>query len=396
VKRVTAYYNESDSFAARWLRELIADGLIADGEVDERSIVDVRASELRGYSQHHFFAGIGGWSCALRLADWPDDRPVWTGSVPCQPLSSAGQRKGHADERHLWPAFHRLIAECRPPTIFGEQVASKLGREWFSGVRADLEGLGYACGAADLCAASVGAPHIRQRLWWVADAGRQWLRRERQSLAGETPGGQGQEEKRQRLRDDARDGRDIDGLADAEGTEQPGAKHQTRRSVGYSTDGRLGHANVTGRQARDTQPIGDESRAGKSSEPGSHDGLGNTEGARLQGQRSQQGTESERHSRYLGSASEDSGLGNADNARSQGRGERFDERPDQCTAWSSGEFIPCADGKARLIEPGIQPLAHGIPNRVGTLRGAGNAIVPQVAAEFVKAFTAETGPQVVF
>ena len=358
---MTAYYNENDKFAADWLRELIADGLIADGEVDERSIVDVRASDLRGYSQHHFFAGIGGWSCALRLADWPDDRPVWTGSVPCQPLSSAGQRKGHADERHLWPAFHRLIAECRPPTIFGEQVASKLGREWFSGVRADLEGLGYACGAADLCAASVGAPHIRQRLWWVADAGRQWRQRERQSLAGETPGGQGQEEKRQRLRDDARDGRDIGGLADAEGTEQPGAKHQTRRSVGYSTDGRLGDANVTGRQARDTQPVGDGARAGKSSEPSSHDGMGN-----------------------------------ADNARSQGRGERFDERPDQCTAWSSGELIPCSDGKARLIEPGIQPLAHGIPNRVGTLRGAGNAIVPQVAAEFVKAFTAETGPQVVF
>jgi DNA (cytosine-5)-methyltransferase 1 len=167
---VTAWYNENDPFAASWLRNLIAAGHIAPGDVDERSIVEVRAADLVGYSQCHFFAGLGGWSYALRLAGWDDDRPVWTGSCPCQPLSSAGRQRGHADERHLWPAFHALIAECRPAAVFGEQVASKDGREWFAGVRADLEGTGYACGAADLCAAGAGAPHIRQRLFWVADA----------------------------------------------------------------------------------------------------------------------------------------------------------------------------------------------------------------------------------
>jgi DNA (cytosine-5)-methyltransferase 1 len=167
---MAAYYNEIDPFAAQWLRNLIVAGHIAPGDVDTRSIADVRADDLRPYTQCHFFAGIAGWSYALRLAGWPDDRAVWTGSCPCQPLSSAGQRKGHADERHLWPAFYRLIAECRPAAIFGEQVASADGREWLAGVRADLEHLGYACGAADLPAASVGAPHIRQRLFWVADA----------------------------------------------------------------------------------------------------------------------------------------------------------------------------------------------------------------------------------
>ena len=168
-----AYYNENDRFAAAWLRELVADGVIADGKVDERSILDVRPDDLRGFTQCHFFAGIGGWSYALRLAGWPDDREVYTGSCPCQPFSVAGKQAGTADkERHLWPTFHALIAECRPPVVFGEQVASKLGREWLAGVRADLEGLGYAVGAADLCAAGVGAPHIRQRLWWVADSHR--------------------------------------------------------------------------------------------------------------------------------------------------------------------------------------------------------------------------------
>ena len=163
-----SYYNENDRFAAAWLRELIADGLIAQGEVDERSILDVRPADLAGFDQCHFFAGIGGWSYALRLAGWPDDRPVWTGSCPCQPLSSAGQQKGHADERHVWPAFYELIAECGPPTVFGEQVASKIGREWLAGVRVDLEDARYAVGAADLCAA--GSPQVRQRIFWVAHA----------------------------------------------------------------------------------------------------------------------------------------------------------------------------------------------------------------------------------
>jgi DNA (cytosine-5)-methyltransferase 1 len=167
---LTAYYNEIDSYAAQWLRNLIAANLIALGDVDERSIVDVQPDDLKAYSQCHFFAGIGGWPYALRLAGWPDDEPIWTGSCPCQPLSVAGQRKGHADERHLWPAFYRLIAERSPAIVFGEQVASKDGREWLAAVRADLESLGYACGAADLCAAGVGAPHVRARIYWLADS----------------------------------------------------------------------------------------------------------------------------------------------------------------------------------------------------------------------------------
>ncbi|WP_080870702.1 DNA cytosine methyltransferase [Xanthomonas campestris] len=167
---MTAYYNEFDPAAAAWLRELIKAGEIAPGDVDTRSIEDVRPSDLRGYTQCHFFAGIGGWSLALRMAGWSDDRPVWTGSCPCQPFSAAGKGAGFADERHLWPAFHWLIEQCRPPVIFGEQVASRDGLNWLDLVCADLEGAAYAVGATDLCAAGVGAPHIRQRLYWVADS----------------------------------------------------------------------------------------------------------------------------------------------------------------------------------------------------------------------------------
>jgi DNA (cytosine-5)-methyltransferase 1 len=167
------FYSEWDRYAAGWLRNLCEAGEIPAGTVDERSIEDVQASEVRGFVQAHFFAGIGGWPLALKLAGWPADLPVWTGSCPCQPFSAAGKARGVGDERHLWPAFHRLIAECRPPVIFGEQVASEDGRLWLAGVRVDLERLGYAVGAADLSAAGVGAPHIRQRLYWVgyADCG---------------------------------------------------------------------------------------------------------------------------------------------------------------------------------------------------------------------------------
>jgi len=167
---MAAYYNEIDPKAAAWLRELVKQGLIADGDVDETDIRDVEPARLAGYTQCHFFAGIGGWSYALRLAGWPDDRPVWTGSCPCQPFSAAGRREGVADERHLWPHWHHLISQRSPSIVFGEQVASSDGLGWLDLVSNDMEATGYAFGAADLCAAGIGAPHIRQRLYFVGVA----------------------------------------------------------------------------------------------------------------------------------------------------------------------------------------------------------------------------------
>jgi DNA (cytosine-5)-methyltransferase 1 len=293
MKKKWAYHNDSDSFVCAWLRNLIKAGLVVDGEVDERSIQEVSAEDIKDFIQCHFFAGIGGWSYALRLAGWPDDRPVWTGSCPCQPLSSAGKRQGEKDERHLWPAFCELIGEQRPPTIFGEQVASKDGREWLSAVHADLEGMDYAVGAADLCAAGVGAPHIRQRLYWVADA---------KKLQGTDS-------------DDYR-GSDIEML---------GPCPELGNGCNTRIFGKLGDFSLDG-----VGTFGRQSRArSRAQEP----------------------------------------LG--------GSGISF---------WSRAEWLDCRDGKARPVEPGIFPLAHGVPGRVAKLRAIGNAIVPQVAAEFIGAY----------
>lgn len=210
---MTAYYNENDPFAAQWLRNLIAAGHIAPGVVDERSIEDVTPDDLRGFTQCHFFAGVGVWSLALRRAGWPDDKPVWTGSCPCQPFSAAGKGNGFADERHLWPAFFHLISECNPGIIFGEQVASKDGLAWLDLVQTDLEATNYAVGAVDLCAAGFGAPHIRQRLFWVADSDNAGLEgwKGMPERSAEFPTGSG-----------CMDGR----MAYATGGKQPGSRNQ--------------------------------------------------------------------------------------------------------------------------------------------------------------------------
>jgi DNA (cytosine-5)-methyltransferase 1 len=167
---VTAFYNEIDPYAADWLRNLITAGHIAPGVVDTRSIEDIEPHELGRFTQCHFFAGIGVWSHSLRLAGWPDTRPVWTGSCPCQPFSAAGKGAGFSDERHLWPAWFHLVQQCRPAVVFGEQVASKNVEPWVDLVQSDLEAVGYAVGAVAFPSAGVGAPHIRDRCYFVAHA----------------------------------------------------------------------------------------------------------------------------------------------------------------------------------------------------------------------------------
>lgn len=245
-----AYYNEFDKTKAAMLKQLMADGHITSGDIDDRPIQEIKAHELNNYNRCHFFAGVGLWDYALQLAGWPADKPVWTGSCPCQPFSTAGRQKAQADDRHLWPAWFSLIRECKPSAVFGEQVASAIAKGWLDDVYQGMESEGYAIGAAVLPACSVGAPHRRERLWFV-------------------------------------------GYSDSERLE-----------------GHWGHEQEHDEKRREAQ---------------------------------------ERHH------------------------------------WAAGVWLDCPDGKQRLIEPGIPLLAHGDSERVGIIHAAGDAIVPQVAAEFIKA-----------
>jgi len=346
---MSAYYNENDSYAAQWLRNLIAAGHIALGEVDERSILDVRADDLRGFRQCHFFSGIGVWSYALWLAGWPDEREVWTGSCPCQPFSIAGRAGGFDDGRHLWPHWSRLIGECRPVTVFGEQVASADGLAWLDFVCADLEAAGYAVGAVDTCAAGFGAPHIRQRLYFVADA----LRNGTEHAPGQGMGAQAaiDEGNRRISRERLRSGVEsaTRSLADAKLPER--RAHVERRADDQHEV-----------KAR-TQGAG---RAGERCESGD---VGDAEQPGLQEQRSERGIPRGKDEAEPREAVERTG------APTNG-------------FWRDAEWLPCIDGKARPVEPSTFPLAHGAPARVGRLRAYGNAITAPQAAEFIRAYMA--------
>jgi len=351
-----AYYNEYDAGAAAWLRELIRRGLIADGVVDERSILDVTADDLRGFTQCHFFAGIGGWSYALRLAGWPDDQPFWTGSPPCQPFSTAGQQKGQDDERHLAPHFATLVAAGRPPILFGEQVASAavFGKPakraehgasgqpewaWIDDLFGRLEAAHYACGTSDIPAAGVGAFHIRQRTFFGAVR-----------------------------------------LADADDTgsqRRPGVPKRAGECAAGpgGLDGGLVDADSGGCEPwqRDNQAAGHGHPAAAT---GGNGGLADAESIRriegrkdTGGMRSRDGAE-----RPPGRSAINGGM------------ERV-ERPSALHGgWADADWLFCRDGKWRPVEPGTFPLAHGLPARVVRLRGYGNAIVPQAAAAFIQTF----------
>lgn len=422
------FYNEIDAKNCQWIANLADAGAIPPGRIDSRSITELQGDDCAETS--HFFAGISGWPVALRLAGWPDDRAIWTGSCPCPPFSAAGKKQRcpacggrpvpcprrtgfficvscehawFADARHLWPEFWRLIAVCRPPIVVGEQVSGPDGLLWLAGVRGSLEILGYRVGAVDIAAGCVGAPQIRQRLFWVAVAGfppsrhigrsgseieAEWSE-EAACLTGRSASG--------RLDSAAGGGHGRAAGPEAE-KERSRAGHDASRELqvgleGHASDsGGMGIADrsglLTGRLASEGVGHGRSVVAAS----GDIDQLGNTISARLQ----------ERAS--------DGGIQRAESGTHEGQAAELGD------PWSDYRSILCGDGKYRRIptERGLFPLAHGIPritgpllarlaelghsasdskriikearsNRVTRLKGFGNAIVPQVAAEFMRA-----------
>lgn len=327
------YVNEIDQYCVQWLQNLMDAGVLPPGHIDTRSIEDVTPNDLAGYTQCHFFAGLGGWIYALDLAGWPRDRPVWTGSCPCQPFSAAGKGAGFADERHLWPAWQHLIAQRKPATVFGEQVASKNADAWIDLVHADMEGMGYAFGCIPFPATGIGAPHVRDRNYWVAHA------------------------------HDAR----------LEGWQGAGERAVERPAWSGSLVGGLADSTSIGWIGRRTSEARDEPAAVKRLERLCDAGrLADT---------TRSGRREERANPGRGAA--------GDGAERLPAG-LVDGRSDHGTSpihgfWRSADWLGCTDGKWRPVEPGTFPLAHGVSNRVVKLRGYGNAIVPQQAAAFIEA-----------
>lgn len=407
---MSAYYNEIDPFAVEWLKKLIEKGHIAPGDVDNRSIADVQADDLKKYDQCHFFAGIGVWSYALKQAGIADNTSVWTGSCPCQPFSSAGNGKGTADERHLWPQLYRLVKECRPPRIVGEQVAGKGGTSWFDLVQADLAQENYSAGMVVFPACSIGAPHQRQRLYWVAEntlVNNEDNGRYRGTTTCRNTGRQGSKSEQDNRADvwdkSGRSSKAIP-LADSAGA----------RSDRISTDNNEG-----AEMERPVKPTADVAHKSRRCETSP---LANANQVGCEGQcrcrTAQDGRIAQRCTSYrMGNAEYDGYAPNTehgcydqdDRKKSQGTNSTVqsarasattilrsdnDRKRDCSTAvrpnatngyWADPDWLYCRDDKWRPVRPRSFPLVDGATNRVGRLRGYGNAIVAPQAQAFIEA-----------
>lgn len=335
---MTAFYNEIDNYAADWLENLIAAGEIAPGVVDRRPIQEIEAYELAGFTQCHFFAGIGVWSGALRAIGWPDDRPIWTGSCPCQPFSAAGKQKGFSDERHLWPAWFNLIAQQKPDVIVGEQVDGAF--DWIDLVSSDMEKENYAFGTGIICAAGFEGAHIRHRNYFVALANSGFSTGKRD--AGSFSGAQTEISRENRpINGDSfigfADGSDIGRLADDDNTGSQGWNER-----GNSAGKRVARPGVL------VSGLDDDASARRTG------ALGNAE----------ENSRDETRLRVPGAGCESSDT----HAPMLGR--------------NAVDWLYCRDGKWRPVEPGTFPLVNETSARVGRLRAYGNALDFETAKAF--------------
>ncbi len=303
---------------------------------------------------------------------------------PCQPFSAAGKQLGRDDARHLGPHFVELVRACKPPVLFGEQVASSavFGKaasgakraaasapewSWFDDLSDRLEAAHYAVGAGDIPAAGIGAPHILQRCFFGAVR-----------LADADLGGEGM----------------VGGRGDSLGiwgTRDAWSGHRSS-----DADGGLADADDARSQGRGGMP----ERSGECSS-----GARGVEGGLAD-------ASSERRDRLDALLRQ----GQVDLPEITRRGEAGKRTDTPHSQWANPDWLFCRDGKWRPAESSIFGVADGIPGelvrsgayvpassplsprqagidrhapgarRVMRLRGYGNAIVPQAAAEFVVAF----------
>ena len=309
--------------------------------------------------------------------DLPDPNPdLICGGFPCQPYSQAGLQKGKADPRHLWPEMFRLIRECRPSWVIGENVIgiTKLGLDE---VLNDLENEGYATRTFNIPACATGAPPLRQRLWIIAHSGSESKPRgqldlldptrhmgdtkHNGSLTSPTPGTVLRQSEEQKGKEEI-----------GESTRASGAS----RNVADSSSVRLqeyGHSQTKDAVER-SQNVADpngERHGGRISE---ERGVSKRKLFEEEQEGREVGGQVKGRSKPCGNVADPNGNGTKRDKYENGERSGFEQ---------SGEGYRSIRSEENYwsVEPNVGRLVNGLPNRVPQLRALGNSVIPQIIEE---------------
>jgi len=300
---------------------------------------------------------------------------IITGGFPCQPFSVAGKQKGTSDDRHLWPEMFRIIKAFKPRFVIGENVRGIVNIQdgvVFETVCTNLEDEGYEVQPFNIPAAGVGAPHRRERIWFIAvreDVANTIGNNERREISrsyeeerriqeehrqnnsttgkssrtSEIRNGDNGYENMENSRRTLRQGSELFNTNEDEVGKENANQHQRSSSSSESnvadTDTRLGNGE------------NEEIQTGRNTSNISSSEMANTNSERLEG---------------LGQSSSQFNETSSSTSRSEERQGQVDQ------GWWS-------------VEPNVGRVAHGVSGRVHRLKALGNSIVPQIAEEIGKA-----------
>jgi len=320
------------------------------------------------------------------IADGIELPDVVTGGFPCQPFSVAGKQKGTSDDRHLWPEMFRIIKALQPRIVVGENVRGIVNIQdgmVFETVCTDLEDEGYEVQAFNIPAAGVGAPHRRERIWFVATLGdpkhdgsfTSEIRRRNEKTYGGT-------EKRQNssFEFEGTSGREDNGnlSINVANTNDEGL----RTRIGGSDDD---HAKESRSRGTDGgRSTSDDERHNTTSTTNEEMDVANTESFRSRETRysdQEEGSEGSRATQLDGSRGDVADTNPKRLQRTEQSETHTGETETQLSTTQSFE----TEGNYWEFEPNVGRVAHGISGRVHRLKALGNSIVPQIVEKIGKA-----------
>jgi DNA (cytosine-5)-methyltransferase 1 len=332
----------------------------------------------------------------VQRSDLPDLSPdVIVGGFPCQPFSHAGKQRAQDDPRHLWPEMFRLIRECRPTWVIGENVAGiiKLGLDE---VLSDLESEGYATRTFNIPACAVGAPHIRQRLWIIAHS----------DSHGEPDGAFDGDTRQGQLgfgrSETSSHGSDADESGSHRAAEH---EHDPKHGQTQLRDKQVGELGQMGKVVADADSDDRRRERCTKSQEGTtrveHGGSGSRQLERgidadvadaSSGRQRRSGKGQMEQSRRAETKRTSETLANTDETGCEQQRRSKSAQEEQPSIEHGGSLSDAASGGRPevwwKVEPPVGRVVDGLPNRVPQLRALGNSIIPQIAQEIGNAIKA--------